>query len=105
MDTAVDLTAGIWVEEVATVGVGPVGIGVVGVGWASNLTLHLLLVSIVLLLLSFILGLVVFLFVGDALVLGCGWVGHAWVCCGWSWGWSLVLEQSLPSSSTYTFIF
>ena len=50
MDAAVDLTTGIWVEVVATVRVGAVEVGVVGVDWAITLTLHLLLVTTVLLL-------------------------------------------------------
>ena len=77
MDAAVDLTTGIWVEALATVGVGVVEEGVVGVGRAIILTLHLLLASTVLLL-SLILGLGAFLVMGGVLVLTCGWVGHSW---------------------------
>ena len=44
MDVAVDLTTGIWVEAVATVGVGAVGVVMVDTGWARNLTLYPLLV-------------------------------------------------------------
>ena len=78
MDTAVDLTTGVQVEAVvvATVGVGAVE-GVEGVGWAITLTLHLLLASTVLFL-SLVLGLMVFLAMEGALVLGCGHVGHGW---------------------------
>ena len=60
---------GVWVEAVATEGVGAVdftgvvGIRVVGMGWAITLTLYLLLVSTVLLL-SLILGLGAFLVMG-----------------------------------------
>ena len=38
-------------------------------------------------------------FWGQALVLGCGWVGHGRVC------WGLNLGPSLPFSSKYIFIF
>ena len=38
MDTAVDLTTGIWVEVVAIVWVGAVGVGLVGVDNYPNLT-------------------------------------------------------------------
>ena len=90
MDAVADLTTGIWVEIVATVGVGAVeftgavGVGVVDKGWESTLTLNLPLASTVLLLLSLVLGPGVFLgmgllFWGSELVLGCGWVGHGWV--------------------------
>ena len=114
MDSAVDLATGVWVEVVATVGVGAieftgvVGVGLVGMDWASTLTLYLLLGSMVLLLLLLVLGPGAFLvtglvFRGWALVLGCGWVGHGWVCC--SWGWGLGLGPSLPSISKYIFIF
>ena len=58
MDVAVDFTMGIWVEVVATVGIGTVGveftgavgIGVVGMGWAITLTLYLLLAGTLVLL-------------------------------------------------------
>ena len=60
MDVAVDLVTGIWVEVVATVGIGAVEctgvVEVVGTGWAITLTLYLLLVSTVLFLLSLALG-------------------------------------------------
>ena len=84
-----DLTMGIWVEAVATVGVGTVGvkftetvaIGVVVMGWAITFTLYLLLVGTLVLLFfcSDILGPGAFLvmgllFWGGVLVLGCGWV-------------------------------
>ena len=74
-----------------------------GVGWAITITLHLLLVSTVLLLLSLVLGLGAFLVMGGALVLACSWVGHGWVCCGLVWGRGLGLGPSLPSSSRYIF--
>ena len=92
MDAATDFTIGIWVEIVAIMGVGTigvkftgaVGVAVVGMGWAIILTLYLLLAgTLVLLLFSFILGPGAFLvmgllFLGGALVFGCGWV--------WGWG-------------------
>ena len=57
MDVAVDLVTGIWVDVVATMWVVKVEFtGVVGVivtGWASTLTLYLLLVRMVFFLLSF----------------------------------------------------
>ena len=53
IDAAVDLTTGVWVEAVATVGVGTVGVVVVGTGWARTLNLYPLLVITVLFLLSF----------------------------------------------------
>ena len=107
---AVDFTMAIWVETVATVGVGAVeftgvvGVGVLGLGWAIALTLYLLLVRMVLLL-SLNLGFGAFLvmgllFWGGPLVLGCSWVG-----CSWDWGWGLGLEPSLPSNSRYILIF
>ena len=56
MDVAADLVTVIWVEVVATVGVGAVdctgAVGVVVTDWASTLTLYLLLASMVLFLLS-----------------------------------------------------
>ena len=64
-----DLTTGIWVEVVATVGVGVVGVVVVGVNWAITLTLYHPLVSTVLLLLSFVWGPGAFLIIG-LLILG-----------------------------------
>ena len=121
MDSAVDLTTGIWVEVVATVGVraveftGVVQAARVGMDWASTLTLYLLLASMVLLLLSLVLGPGAFLamglvFCGWALVLGYGWVGDGWLCCGWVccnqvWDWGLGLGPRLPSNSKYIFIF
>ena len=68
MDVTVDLTTGIWVEAVATVGVGAVGVVVVGTGWARTLTLYPLLVITVL-----------FLFVtclGSWGLCNHGWAGH-----------------------------
>ena len=58
MDAVADFTMGIWVEVVATVGIGTVGveftyavgIGVVGMGWAITLTLYLLLAGTLVLL-------------------------------------------------------
>ena len=102
-------TMGIWVEVVATVGVGTVGVkftgtvgvGVVGMGWAITLTLYLPFAGVlVLLFISAILGPGVILAKGlllweEALVLGCDWV----------WGWCLGLGPSLPSNSWYVFIF
>ena len=73
MDAAAYFTMGVWVEVVATVGVGTVGvkftgvtgIGVVGMGWAITLTLYLHFVgTLVLLFLSTILGPGVFLLRG-----------------------------------------
>ena len=58
IDVAVDLVSGIWVEVVATVGVGAaeftgvVGLVVVDTGWARTLTLYPLLAITVLFLLS-----------------------------------------------------
>ena len=63
MDAAADLTTGVLVEVVATVGVHAVGVGVVGVGWAFTLNLYLLLASMVLHL-SFVLGPGTFLVMG-----------------------------------------
>ena len=86
-----DLVTDIWMEVVATVGVGEVGGGMEGIDWASTITVYLLLASMVLLLLSLTMGPRAFLvmglvFWGWALVLGCDWVGHGWVCCSWVWG-------------------
>ena len=109
IDVAVDLVTGVWVEVVATVGIGVVefirvvGIVVVGTGWARTLTLYPLLVIMVLFLLSemFVLGPVAFL----TMELVIGWVGHRWVCCQWVWGWGLGFGQSFSSNSKYVFIF
>ena len=89
IDSAVDLTIGVCVLTVTTMGAGAVEVGVEGVGWVSTLTLYLLLAIMVFLLLSvtFVLG------PGDFLTLGfvlC-WAGHGWfccnlVCCSWVWG-------------------
>ena len=80
-----DFVTGICVEVVATVGVGAVdctgAIVVVDAGWASPITLYLLLVSTVFFLLSLTLGPGAFLIMG--LVLGLA--GCDWVCCGWVW--------------------
>ena len=81
MDAAADFTTGVWVEVVATVGVGTIGVeftgttgvGLVGMGWAITLTLYLLLVStLVLLFLSFVLG------PGAFLVMGCYFGEEHW---------------------------
>ena len=70
MDTAADCTIGIWVEALATVGVGAVeftgavGVGVVGMGWAIILTLYLLLAGMAFLLLSLVLSPGAFLIMG-----------------------------------------
>ena len=109
MDMAADFIMGIWVEVVATVGLGTVGVeftgvigvGVVGMTWAITLTLYLLFTgALVLLILSAILGPGVFLVNGlllceGALLFGCDWV----------WGWGLGFEPSLPSNSRYVLIF
>ena len=104
MDVAADLTMAIWVEVVATVGIGAVrdkftgavGIGVTGIGWVITLTLYLLLV-----------GTFVLLFFcsdtlspGAFLVMGLlFWEGALVPGCGWIWGGSLGLGLSLPSNS------
>ena len=76
IDSAVDLTIGVCVLTVATVGAGAVEVGVEGVGWVSTLTLYFLLAIIVFLLLSFTLG------AGDFLTLELvlGWAGLCWFC-------------------------
>ena len=108
VDSTVDLTIGVWVLTVATMGAGAVEVAVEGVGWVSALTLYLLLAIMFLLLLSgtFVLG------PGDFLTLGLvlGWAGHdwfccRWICCDWVWGWGLDLGPSLPSNSKYVLIF
>ena len=45
--SAVDLTIGVCVLTVTTVGVGAVEVGVEGVGWVNTLTLYLLLAIMV----------------------------------------------------------
>ena len=74
IESAIDVTIGVWVLRVATMGVGVVEVGVEGLGWASTLTLYLLLAIMVLLLFSvmFALG------PGDFLTLGLvlGWASH-----------------------------
>ena len=79
IDSAVDLTIGVWVLTVAAVGTGAVEVGVEGIGWVHTLTLYLLLVIMALFLLSLALGPVAFLTMGGA------WLG--------------------PSNSKYVFIF
>ena len=99
MDVAADLVTGVWVEVLATVGVGAVdctgAVGLVLTGWTSTLTLYFLLASTVLFLLSFALGPGAFLIMGLVL----DWVGHGWVGCGQVWGWGLGLGPSFPSNS------
>ena len=100
IDSAVDLTIGVCVLTVTTMGVVAVGVGEEGVGWVSTLTLYLLLAIRVFLPLSvtFILG------PGDFLTLGfvLGWAGlnwfHCiWVSCGWVWTGVWTWDQvSLP---------
>ena len=84
IDSAVDLTNGVCVLTVTTVGVGAVEVRMEGVGWVSTLTLYLLLAIMVFLLLSVtsVLG------PGDFLTLGLvlGWAGCGWFCCCWVWG-------------------
>ena len=110
MDVAADFTTGIWVEAVATEGVGAVeftgvvGVGVVGMGWAITLILYHLLASMVLFL-SFILGLGAFLvmvllfrdehwcLVVTGLVVAGSGVG-AWV---WDQAYPLILNTSSSS--------
>ena len=114
IDVAVDLVTGIWVEVVATVGVGAaeftgaVGVVVVGTAWARTLTLYPLLAITVFFLLSgmSVLGPGAFLTMGLVL----GRAGHGWVCCGqvcgnWVWGWGLCFGPSFPSNSKCVFIF
>ena len=111
IDSAVDLTIGVFALRVTTMEAGAIEVGVEGVGWVSTLTLYLLLAIIVFLPLSFTLG------SGDFLTLGlvlC-WAGLCWFCCIWtccdwvgcSWilGWVLDLGPSLPSNSRYVPIF
>ena len=71
MDVVTDFVMGVWVEAVATMGVGTVGvkfagaagIRVVHMGWAITLTLYLLLAGpLIVLFLSATLGPGVFLF-------------------------------------------
>ena len=64
IDSAVDLTIGVWVLTVATMGDGLVEVGVEGVGWVSSLTEYLLLGTMVLFLLSFALDPGTFLTMG-----------------------------------------
>ena len=98
MDVAADFIMDIWVDIVATVGVGTVGIkftgavgvGVVSMGWSITLTLYLLLVStLVLLFFSFILGPGAFLVMGLLF-----WGGALVISCGWVWGLGLGLGPS-----------
>ena len=73
-----DLTIGVWVLTVATMGAGVVEVWLEGVGWVSALTLYLFLVIMVLFLLSFALGPGAFSMMGLVL----GWAAHGWDCCG-----------------------
>ena len=101
MDVAVDFVTGVWVEVVATVGVGTVeftgvvGVVVVGTGWARTLTLYPLLAIMGLFLLSLAFGPGAFLIMGLVLHwVGHGWVCCRWICCGWvccRWAWGLGL--------------
>ena len=105
IESAVDLTIGVWVLTTATMGAGAVEDGVEGVGWVSALTLYLLL-EIMALFFSFVLGHGAFLTMGLVL----GWAGHGWVCCGWvccSWVCieGLDFGPCFPSNSKYVFIF
>ena len=104
LESAVDLTFGIWVLTVATKGAGVVDVGVEGVGWVSTLTLYL-----------------PFGYHGSSFLVRniCfgSWgfpdpVVGAWL--SWSWlvllqlGWlqlGLGLGPSLPSNSKYVLIF
>ena len=109
IDCALDLTIGVCVLIVATVGVGAVEVGVEGVGWVNTLPLYLLLAIIAFLLLSFTLG------TGDFLTLGLvlHWASLCWFCCkqtccdwigcSWVWSWVLDLGPSLPSNSMFSF--
>ena len=89
IDSAVDLTIGVSVLTVTTMGAGAIEVGVEGVDWVSTLTMYPLLAVIVFLLLSLTLG------AGDFLTLGLvlGWAGlcwfcYAWTCCNWvGCGW------------------
>ena len=89
IDSAVDLTIGVCVLTVATMGAGAVEVGVEGVGWVSTLTLYLLLAIIIFLHLLLMLGARDFLTLG--LVLGlaslccfcCTWTCCSWIGCGW----------------------
>ena len=108
IDSAVDLTIGVWVLTVATMGAGALEVWVEGLGLVSTLTLYLLLAIIVLFLFSgtFVSGPGAFLTMGLVL----GWAGHGWCCCrwvfcGWVWGWGLDLGPGLPSNSKNVFIF
>ena len=99
IDSAVDLTNGVWVLTVATMGAGVVKVGVEGVDWVSTLTLYLLLVTMVLLL-SLILGPGAFLTMGLVL----GWAGCRFVLTGFGVGaWTLdqvsLLTPNMFSSS------
>ena len=108
IDVTMDLVTDIWVEVVATVGVGAVELTgavevvVIGTGWARTLTLYPLLAIMVLFLLSgtFVLGPGAFLTMG----LGLGWAGHGWVCCDWVGGRGLGYGLSFPSNSVYMFL-
>ena len=78
IDSALDLTIGVCVLTVATMGAGLVDVGVEGVGWVSTLTLYLLLAIMVFLLFSvkFVLG------PGDFLTLGLDWSQLVWLHMG-----------------------
>ena len=101
IDAVVDLTTGIWLEAVATVGEGVVGVVVVGTGWARTLILCPLLAIMVLFLLLLALDPVAFLAIGlefwGVLVLSCDWVGHSWV---WAQAYPLIPKNIFISQMT-----
>ena len=108
VDYAVDLTIGVCVLTVATMGVGAVEVGVGDVGWVNTFTLYFLLAIVVFLHLPiiFVMG------PRDVLTLRfvLGWAGLIWLgciqfCCGWVWDWDLGLGHILPSISRYVLIF
>ena len=110
IDSAVDVTIGVCVLTVTTVGTGAVEVGVDGVGWMNTLTLYPLLAIIVFLLLSLTLGAGDFLPLG--LVLGwavfAGFVVHRLVAIGlvaagsevgfWTWD-----QVPLPVRAMFSF--
>ena len=101
IESAVDLTIGVWVLTVANMGVGAVDVGVESVGWASTLTLYHLLATMVLLLSSgtFVLG------AGDFLPGVGNWLGWSWlVLLQLSWLWlGLGLGPGLGTKSFFQF--
>ena len=106
MDAATDLSndVWVWVEVLAIVGIGAVGVVVVGIGWASTLTLYLLLASMVLFLLSLVLGPGVFCLLGCyfrevhwCLVVA-GFVADKSGVWAWLWGQAYPLIPNMFSS-------